>query len=84
MDIVDTNGRAEDKGPAKDYLRYFADHFTDDEWETIKRSGTKQGGCAVGGFGRGGWWADAENGRLMAESTGMYYVPALAVPARAM
>lgn len=35
---MDTNGRAEDKGPAEDYLRYFTDHFTDDEWETIKRS----------------------------------------------
>ena len=37
LDIVDTNGRADDRGPAEDYLRYFTDHFTDDEWETIKR-----------------------------------------------
>eukprot|EP00752_Nemacystus_decipiens_P010329 g9201.t1 len=37
VDIVDTNGRADNKGPAEDYLRYFTDHFTDDEWETIKR-----------------------------------------------
>lgn len=37
MDIVDTNGRAGDEGPAEDYLRYFTDHFTDDEWEIIKR-----------------------------------------------
>eukprot|EP00903_Cladosiphon_okamuranus_P010368 g9809.t1 len=37
LDIVDTNGRADDKGPAEDYLRYFTDHFTDEEWETIKR-----------------------------------------------
>ncbi|CAN0459320.1 unnamed protein product, partial [Scytosiphon promiscuus] len=37
VDVVDTNGRGSEEGPAEDYLRYFTDHFTDEEWETIKR-----------------------------------------------
>ncbi|CAN0138744.1 unnamed protein product, partial [Hapterophycus canaliculatus] len=37
VDIVDTNGRGSEGGAAEDYLRYFTDHFTDDEWATIKR-----------------------------------------------
>lgn len=34
---MDTNRRANEPGPAEDYLRYFTEHFTDTEWETIKR-----------------------------------------------
>ena len=37
VDLVDTNRRANEPGPAEDYLRYFTEHFTDTEWETIKR-----------------------------------------------
>lgn len=37
VDIVDTNRRGNEEGPAAEYLRYFTDHFTDDEWEAIKR-----------------------------------------------
>eukprot|EP00904_Undaria_pinnatifida_P010292 jgi/Undpi1/6393/HiC_scaffold_20.g08874.m1 len=37
VDLVDTNRRANEPGPAEDYLRYFTEHFTDAEWETIKR-----------------------------------------------
>lgn len=36
VDIVDTNRRGNEEGAAADYLRYFTDHFTDDEWEAIK------------------------------------------------
>lgn len=67
MDVVDTNGRAGEKGPAEDYLRYFTDHFTDDEWETIKR--WLFGGWVVGGGGGwlGGCWSrrfEAENDEI--------------------
>lgn len=37
VDLVDTKRRANEPGPAEDYLRYFTEHFTDTEWETIKR-----------------------------------------------
>ncbi|CAB1097022.1 unnamed protein product [Ectocarpus sp. CCAP 1310/34] len=36
VDVVDTNRRANEQGPAEDYLQYFTGHFTDDEWTTIK------------------------------------------------
>lgn len=39
LDVVDTSRRANEPGPAEDYFRYFTEHFTDTEWETIKRQG---------------------------------------------
>ncbi|CAM9576542.1 unnamed protein product [Ectocarpus sp. 12 AP-2014] len=36
VDVVDTNRRANEQGPAEDYLQYFIGHFTNDEWTTIK------------------------------------------------
>ncbi|CAM9579998.1 unnamed protein product [Ascophyllum nodosum] len=37
VDIVDTERRSNERGPADDYFRYFTQHFTDSEWGAIKR-----------------------------------------------
>lgn len=37
VDIVDTNRRSNEAGPAEDYLRYFTEHFTEKEWDAIRR-----------------------------------------------
>lgn len=37
VDIVDTDRRSNDRGLTEDYFRYFTQHFTDREWDAIKR-----------------------------------------------